>query len=127
MKYLLDTHVFLWWVTDNKKLPGNARALISDKSNELFLSSASLWEIMIKSKIGKIDLPDNPKNFLKRQVKLNCINILNITMEHSLATYDLPEIHKDPFDRMLIAQVRVEKLTIVTSDSFIKQYNVHTF
>ena len=127
MKYLLDTHIFLWWITDNSKLQKSTRDLISDKSNELFLSSASLWEIMIKSKLSKIDLPDDPKTYLKKQVEINSINILNITMEHSLETYDLPEIHKDPFDRMLIAQARVEKLTIVTSDFFIKRYEVKTF
>jgi PIN domain nuclease of toxin-antitoxin system len=126
MKYLLDTHIFLWWITDNTKLQGNTRDLISDKSNELFLSSASLWEMMIKSKLNKIDLPDDPKSYLKDQVEINSINILNITMEHSLETYDLPEIHKDPFDRMLIAQARVEKLTILTTDSFIKRYEVNT-
>ena len=127
MKYLLDTHIFLWWITDNPKLQKITRDLISDKSNELFLSSASLWEIMIKSKLSKIDLPDDPKTYLKKQVQINSINILNITMEHSLETYDLPEIHKDPFDRMLIAQARIEKLTIVTTDSFIKRYEVNTF
>jgi PIN domain nuclease of toxin-antitoxin system len=127
MRYLLDTHIFLWWITDNSKLQKTTRDLISDKSNELFLSSASLWEIMIKSKLSKIDLPDDPKTYLKKQVEINSINILNITMEHSLETYDLPEIHKDPFDRMLIAQARVEKLTIVTSDFFIKRYEVKTF
>jgi PIN domain nuclease of toxin-antitoxin system len=127
MKYLLDTHIFLWWITDNSKLQRNTRDLISDKSNELFLSSASLWEMMIKSKLNKIDLPDDPKAYLKEQVEINSINILNITLEHSLETYDLPEIHKDPFDRMLIAQARVEKLTILTTDSFIKRYEVNTF
>ena len=127
MKYLLDTHIFLWWITDNIKLQRSTRDLISDKGNKLFLSSASLWEIMIKFKLNKIDLPENPKIYLKKQVEINSINILNITMEHSLETFDLPEIHKDPFDRMLIAQARVEKLTIVTSDSFIKQYDVNTF
>ncbi len=127
MKYLLDTHIFLWWITDNIKLQRSTRDLISDKDNKLFLSSASLWEIMIKSKLNKIDMPENPKIYLKKQVEINSINILNITMEHSLETFDLPEIHKDPFDRMLIAQARVEKLTIVTSDSFIKQYDVNTF
>jgi len=127
MKYLLDTHIFLWWITDNTKLQRNTRDLISDKSNELFLSTASLWEMMIKSKLNKIDLPDDPKAYLKEQVEINSINILNITMEHSLETYDLPEIHKDPFDRMLIAQARVEKLTILTTDSFIKRYEVNTY
>jgi PIN domain nuclease of toxin-antitoxin system len=126
MKYLLDTHIFLWWITDNTKLQNKTRDLISDKSNELFLSSASLWEIMIKSKLNKIDLTDEPKAYLKEQVELNSISILNITMEHSLEIYDLPEIHKDPFDRMLIAQARVEKLTILTTDSFIKRYEVKT-
>ena len=127
MKYLLDTHIFLWWITDNTKLHRNMRDLISDKSNELYLSSASLWEMIIKSKLNKIDLPDDPKVYLKEQVEINSINILNITMEHSLETFDLPDIHKDPFDRMLIAQARVEKLTILTTDSFIKRYEVNTF
>jgi PIN domain nuclease of toxin-antitoxin system len=127
MKYLLDTHIFLWWITDNTKLPGNMRDLIGDKSNELFLSSASIWEMMIKSKLNKIDLPDDPKAYLKEQVEINSINILNVTMAHSLETFDLSLIHKDPFDRMLIAQARVEKLTIMTTDSYIKQYEVNTF
>lgn len=126
MKYLLDTHIFLWWITDNTKLPRNMRDLIGDKSNELFLSSASIWEMMIKSKLNKIDLPDDPKAYLKEQVEINSINILNISMAHSLETFDLPVIHKDPFDRMLIAQARVEKLTLMTTDSFIKQYEVNT-
>jgi len=122
VKYLLDTHIFLWWITDNPKLHSDIRDIISNKSNEVFLSSASIWEMMIKSKLNKINISENPRVFIKEQVALNSVNILNITMEHSLETFSLPEIHKDPFDRMLDAQARVEKLTIITTDSFIKQY-----
>ena len=127
MKYLLDTHIFLWWITDAPKLKQNIRDLISDKKNTLLLSSASIWEMMIKSNLNKLDLPDNPRLFIKEQVALNSIYILNVTFDHSLEVYGLPEIHKDPFDRMLIAQAGFEGLTIITTDSLITQYNVSTY
>jgi len=127
VKYLLDTHVFLWWITNSPRLPENIRALIQEKKNELFLSAASIWEMMIKSRLNKIQLPDNPKEFIKEQLILNSIKILNISMDHSFGVYDLPEIHKDPFDRMLIAQSRSDGLLIITADSFIKQYDVATY
>ena len=127
MKYLLDTHIFVWWITDNDRLKEIIRDKISEKNNEIFLSSASIWEIMIKSKLNKIQLPDYPGTFIKEQIALNAINILNITPEHAIETYVLPEIHKDPFDRMLIAQSKVENLTIITTDSFIKKYDVKIF
>lgn len=127
MKYLLDTHIFLWWITDSPKLKQNIRDLISDRTNTLFLSSASIWEMMIKSNLSKLDLPENPRLFIKEQVALNSIYILNITMDHSFEIYGLPEIHKDPFDRMLIAQASIEGLTLITTDSLIAQYSVNTY
>lgn len=127
MKYLLDTHIFLWWITDNSKLDEKLRSIISDKKNELFLSSASIWEMMIKSKLNKLDLPDNPRAFIKEQVELNSINILNVTMDHSFETYGLPDLHKDPFDRMLVAQAKFEDLIIISTDSFVKQYEVNIY
>jgi len=127
VKYLLDTHVFLWWITNSPRLPENIRAIIQEKKNELFLSAASIWEMMIKSRLNKLQLPDNPKEFIQEQLKLNSIKILNISMEHSFGVYDLPEIHKDPFDRMLISQSRSDGLLIITADSFIKQYDVETY
>lgn len=127
MKYLLDTHIFLWWITDTPKLKPNIRDVIGDKRNQLFLSSASIWEMMIKSNLNKLNLPENPREFIKEQVALNSIYILNITMDHSFGTFGLPEIHKDPFDRMLVAQADVEGLTIITTDSFITRYDVNTY
>jgi len=127
VRYLLDTHIFLWWITDSPKLRQNIRDVIGDKRNQLFLSSASIWEMMIKSNLNKLNLPDNPRGFIKEQVALNSISILNITMDHSFGTYGLPEIHKDPFDRMLVAQAGVEGLTIITTDSFITRYGVNTY
>jgi PIN domain nuclease of toxin-antitoxin system len=127
VKYLLDTHVFLWWITDSPRIPENIRKVIEDKNSELFLSAASIWEMMIKSKLNKLQLPDNQQEFIREQLTLNSLRVLNITMEHSFEVYGLPEIHKDPFDRMLIAQARVEGFTIITSDAFIEQYNVDTY
>ena len=122
MKYLLDTHVFLWWITNSPRLPENIRAIIQEKKNELFFSAASIWEMMIKSRLNKIHLPDNPKEFIKEQLTLNSIKILNISMEHSFGVYDLPEIHKDPFDRMLIWQAIREKMVLISKDSKIAAY-----
>jgi PIN domain nuclease of toxin-antitoxin system len=127
VKYLLDTHIFIWWITDNPKLSPNVRNVISEEVNDLYLSSASIWEMMIKSKLQKLQLTDNPKAFIKEQVKTNSINILDVKMVHSFETYELPDIHKDPFDRMLIAQAKIEKLTIITTDSYIKRYDVNTY
>jgi PIN domain nuclease of toxin-antitoxin system len=127
VKYLLDTHIFIWWITDNPKLSPNIRSVVSDDGNELYLSTASIWEMMIKSKLQKLQLTDDPKTFIKEQVKINSINILDVKMEHSLETYELPDIHKDPFDRILIAQAKIEKLTIITTDSYIVEYDVNTY
>lgn len=127
MKYLLNTHVFLWWITNSPRLPKSVRIIFKEKRNELFFSTASIWEVMIKSQLKKIKLPDKPKEFIKEQLALNSIKILNVSLDHALEIYDLPKIHKDPFDRMLIAQVKVNRLPIITADSFIKQYNIDTF
>lgn len=126
MKYLLDTHVFLWWITDNPKLSENARSLIGNINNDLFLSVASIWEMVIKSRTGKMTLPENLEHFIRDELKTNDIIILDISVDHSFEIYYLPELHKDPFDRMLIAQARKENLTILTSDFTVKQYDVKT-
>ena len=127
MKYLLDTHTFLWWIADSPKISQGARDVIVDTRNEIFLSTASIWEMMIKSKLKKLDLPDNPREFIIEQLFLNSKNILNITVDHTFEIYSLPEIHKDPFDRMLVAQAKVESFSIVTADPLVKQYDVNTY
>ncbi len=124
MNALLDTHTFLWWITDNPDLSPRAREVISDGDNTLFLSAASGWEIAIKAKLGRLQLPDNPERFVIEHMSLNAINSLPIQLSHALHVYTLPNHHRDPFDRMLVAQSQLEKLPIVTVDPQIAHYPV---
>ena len=124
MKFLLDTHIFLWWILEHPKLPRFARDMLTNPDNELYLSSASTWEMIIKSTLGKLSLPASPETFIRHQLYLNEITPLYITTEHTFALATLPMIHKDPFDRMLIAQAIYEDLTLITDDPTIKQYHV---
>ena len=125
MKYLMDTHIFLWWILENPKLKNRFKAIIRNKNNMLYLSAASTWEMIIKSGVGKLSLPDSPENFIRKQLLLNDINILNITLKHTFALAELPLIHKDPFDRILIAQAKCENCTFITDDALIKSYDVN--
>ncbi len=125
MKYLLDTHIFIWWTINNPRLSDSAAEIISDSDNLIYVSSASTWEIVIKSSVGKIALPGSPENFIREQLGINDFNILNIKVDHTLGILALPMLHKDPFDRVLIAQAKFEDLIIITDDSLIKQYDVN--
>jgi len=125
MKYLMDTHIFLWWILENPKLKERVKAIIRNKHNILYLSAASTWEMLIKSGAGKLSLPDSPEIFIRRQLLLNDINILDITLQHTFALAELPLIHKDPFDRILIAQAKCENCTFITDDTLIKSYDVN--
>jgi len=122
MKALLDTHTFLWWITDNLKLSSRVRKIISDGKNELFLSAASGWEIAIKAQLGRIKIPDKPELFISEQMLANAIQGLPIQISHALYVYNLPPHHRDPFDRMLVAQAQLEGLPILTDDPQISQY-----
>jgi len=124
MNFLLDTHAFLWWINDDSRLSLPAREIISTRENELFLSAASGWEISIKSQIGRLRLPDVPAEFVSRQLSLNGIRALPIMMSHALHYHTLPMLHRDPFDRMIIAQAQVEKLPILSADPMISHYDV---
>jgi PIN domain nuclease of toxin-antitoxin system len=120
MNYLLDTHVLLWWLDDNPALSGNARKVISNAANLIFVSAAVIWEIRIKETLGKLEIPKDFQSVLKEQP----FDMLDITAEHAHAIGDLPMIHRDPFDRMLVAQTKIEKLTLVTRDSHLRKYNI---
>jgi len=124
MRALLDTHAFLWWVTDDIHLSSRARAIIADGDNELFLSAASGWEMAIKARLGKLHLPDNPASFVFEQLRINAIEPLAVEMTHALRVYSLPEHHRDPFDRILVAQAQVERMPIITADPQVTQYDV---
>jgi len=118
---LLDTHAALWWLSDDPTLSASARAMIADPENTVFLSAVVVWEIRIKQGIGKLDLPDDFGEVLDSQR----FPELPVTVDHAHAIADLPSIHRDPFDRMLVAQAIVERMTIVTRDKSIAAYDVN--
>lgn len=120
MNLLLDTHTLLWWLDDNPTLSKKARTFISDAQSTVFISAAVIWEIRIKQALGKIKIPGNFKEVLEAQH----FEMLDITAEHAHAIFSLPNHHRDPFDRMLIAQAKIERFTIITRDIHIMKYKV---
>jgi len=124
MRILLDTHTFLWWVADDPKLSANAKAIIANPDNDVYFSVVSAWEIIIKVGTGKLTLPEPPETYIPSRVALNQFEILTVQMSHILRVNSLPNFHKDPFDRLLIAQSMEENLSIVTIDNLIIQYLV---
>ena len=117
---LLDTHVLLWWLDDPSMIAAPARELIADPRRPVFVSAAAALEITIKRQLGKLDAPDDLEDALERER----FQHLPIAMRHALAMAELPPIHEDPFDRIQIAQARLEGLTIVTRDGRIPRYEV---
>jgi PIN domain nuclease of toxin-antitoxin system len=126
MKYLLDTHAFLWFVADDNRLSSKAKSIIQDSNNEIFFSAASAWEMAIKSKLGRLKLGGNLESFIIEQLTENSFGPLSITISHSLYTEKLPQIHKDPFDRIMISQSNVENMVLITRDKEIREYKVST-
>lgn len=118
MRYLLDTHTFIWSIEGNPKLKPDTKNIVRDKSNTVFLSIISVWEIAIKVMLKKLKL-DIPIIKIFRNLEFE---ILPVKLDHVLLLLKLPPIHKDPFDRMLVAQAKSEKLTLLTDDPQIKQY-----
>jgi PIN domain nuclease of toxin-antitoxin system len=121
LKLLLDTHLLLWAAGDPDRLPAAARSLLDDPQNELIFSSASLWEVAIKHSLGRGDFRVDAR-LLRRGLLDNGYDELPITSEHAVALDSLPPIHKDPFDRMLVAQSMVEGITLLTADPLVAQY-----
>lgn len=124
MRVLLDTHTFLWWITNNEQLSNTSRNIIGDSQNELFFSVASGWEMAIKARLGKLELPENLDQFIAEQLQQNAIAGLPIQMSHALHVYTLPPLHRDPFDRLLIAQSQLENMPILTIDPQIGRYDL---
>ena len=118
MKCLLDTHLLIWWSENNPRLNKDTKALISNPNNDIYVSIASAWEMGIKLALKKLRL----KVPLTKLFSLPRIDTLPIKMEHVMSLQGLPPIHKDPFDRMLVAQAKSEKLTLLSEDPKIKQY-----
>lgn len=126
MKLLLDTHVFLWWNEASPKLSRRVRRLLSDPENSLYLSVVSAWEMALKVQSGKLDLPAAVPVYIPARLNHYGMEALAVTLEHVLASSTLPSYHRDPFDRMLVAQGQVERLPIVTHDPAVKKYAVET-
>jgi PIN domain nuclease of toxin-antitoxin system len=123
VRLLLDTHVFLWWLADDRRLDSAEREAIRDPENDVYLSAASVWEIVIKQALGRLRIPE-PTSVAALRLGLQP---LPITFEHAEATAALPHLHNDPFDRLLMAQARAESLTLVSHDPAIRAYPGLTF
>jgi len=120
MNLLLDTHVLLWWLDDHPNLSEKARTAIADGKNLVLVSAVVVWEIRIKQALGRLKVPRNFRSALDDQP----FDMLDITVEHAHTVGDLPPHHRDPFDRMLVAQAKVEGLTLVTRDIGLKRYKI---
>jgi PIN domain nuclease of toxin-antitoxin system len=124
MKALLDTNAFLWWLGKKDRLTAQAYEIIQDPENEMFLSVACVWEIIIKMRSGKLTLPDSPELYIPSRIDHYGFQLLPIEIRHVLQLWTLAEHHRDPFDRILVAQSQVEQLPIITSDQTIPKYPV---
>ena len=124
MRILLDTHVFIWWDSEPDLLSQRAREFCEDPNNTLVLSVVSVWEMQIKRQIGKLDLRMPLNELIENQTRQNGVEILPVHLDHVLRLDKLPAIHKDPFDRLLIAQAKIEDIKILTSDRVFAEYDV---
>ena len=123
MKLLLDTHILLWAAGEPEQLSSKAKALIEDLENQLYFSAASMWEISIKNKLGRADFRVD-LSVLRRNLLDNGFEEITINSAHTIGVDALPNIHKDPFDRILIAQTAVEGITLITADGLVAEYPV---
>jgi len=118
VRLLVDTHIFLWWCADDRRLGSAEREAIRNPANEVYLSAASVWEIVLKQALGRLRVPE-PASAAALRLGFQP---LPITFEHAEAAASLPSLHRDPFDRLLVAQARVESLTLITHDPSIRSY-----
>jgi len=126
MKVLIDTHTFLWWNTGDPLLSTHAKEIIADGRNEVYLSAASVWEIVIKTAKARLILPESPAQYISKRMSLYRFKSMPIQISHAAYVYELPPHHNDPFDRMLIAQSCLESMPLVTRDEEIQRYDLET-
>jgi PIN domain nuclease of toxin-antitoxin system len=123
-RYLVDTHVWLWMQSDPDRLGDQTRAIVQDVGNTLLFSAASAWEIAIKYRLGKLRLPEPPASYVPDRMRRSGTSALPVDHAHMLRTADLPDHHRDPFDRVLIAQAQLLDLSIITADAQLSAYDV---
>lgn len=124
MKLLLDTHAFLWWVEGTPALGRRARAAVANPDNEVFISIASCWELAIELSLGKLRLTRRLDRFIPEQLTLNGFSLFAVELRHVVGVADLPFHHRDPFDRLLVAQALQDQLAIVSADRVFRRYGV---
>jgi PIN domain nuclease of toxin-antitoxin system len=124
VSYLLDTGIWLWSLWEPERISRKAREVMSDLSHEVFLSAVTSWEIAIKSAAGKLNLPEPPTSYVPRRMADQGLRPLAVSHAHALAVYSLPLHHRDPFDRLLIAQADLEGMTLISADRIFEQYAV---
>ena len=126
MKVLLDTHAFLWWINQHERLSGAAKDAIDSPHTDTFVSVVNAWEIVIKAKVGRFRMPGDLVPFLREQIAENDFGILPVELTHALAVYGLPDPpgHKDPFDRLLVAQALSEDMALLSADEALDGYGV---
>ncbi|WP_347257378.1 type II toxin-antitoxin system VapC family toxin [Methylocaldum sp.] len=125
MKVLLDTHAFIWLVTDDPKLSETAKAVFLDNDNEILLSAVTGFEIAVKYSLGKLNLAEPPRQFIDKRIEANALTPLPVTIAHTMWLADLPFHHRDPFDRLLVAQALSEDIPILSVDSQLSAYEIH--
>jgi PIN domain nuclease of toxin-antitoxin system len=124
VRSLLDTHAFLWFVIGDRRLSATARSRIEAQGSEILLSIASIWEIAIKAGQGRLPLPSPVRRFIPQQMVENGIGLLPVALDHAMEVGNLPHHHRDPFDRMLVVQARMEEMPIISADSELDRYGV---
>jgi len=122
MRLLLDTHTLLWWTLDDRRLSATAREAVADAANAVYVSAASAWELAIKAGLGRLSLPEELGRLLAEELRSNGFRPLAVSMAHAVAVRDLAPHHRDPFDRILIAQAQLEDLTLVSADDAMRPY-----
>ena len=124
MRYLLDTHVFLWAIASDRRLTKTANEILFQRGNEFFLSAGSVWEIVTKSQTGKLSLPTPVAGYISRHMVINRVQSLTISFEHAARIEQLPRHHRDPFDRILAAQSIEERMPLISGDPVFSKYQV---
>ena len=124
MRALLDTHVFLWWITNNPKVSARARDFIRDPRNRISLSVVGAWEIVLKARVGRLSISGDVAKFVENHLQYYDFAVLELRLAHLIRFYHLPAHHRDPFDQLLVAQAQVENLPLLTGDAQIAKYDV---
>ena len=124
MRLLLDTHTFLWWINNDPSLSEPARIAIASELNECYLSLASCWELAIKTSIGKLQLTKTVDRFIPEELAANDFQLLSTDFRHVAKVETLPFHHRDPFDRLLVAQALIEKMTVISADTVLSEYGI---